>query len=116
MNKLLLNIVLLSFITIMFLSCSTTKKQYSSQIYFTLDNYGVFQPIKLDESMLVYDKNTVSEYIAGADIVSKCQRRFNFSAFIRRNFSGFGRLFEANGSDFKAILHPVGLSLQAQCV
>jgi hypothetical protein len=55
----------------MFLSCSTTKKQYSSQIYFTLDNYGVFQPIKLDESMLVYDKNTVSEYIAGADIVSK---------------------------------------------
>ena len=42
-----------------------------------------------------------------------CQVRREFSAFVRRDFSGYRqkKLFETNGSDFQASLHTIRVSL-----
>ena len=66
-------------------------------------------PAKIPEGFLMTGKKRRAGHVGG----KACQVRREFSAFIRRDFSGYRqkKLFETNGSDFQASLHTIRVSL-----
>ena len=97
----------------------TSSKIYAQQggwaslAYKIEDNNGHLYFLKVYEKSRKSTPYLIKHIDIYLPIVDWCQVRREFSAFIRRDFSGYRqkKLFETNGSDFQASLHTIRVSL-----